>query len=296
MDFRNPKTGTYYQPINDPAHGTVCEEDEAARATRVGTAMDVIGPGTNDDFREFGLAIQDFVSLHKAGPDGEPDDQPPAAPEHFPDDDPGVMGINYRNAPFQLRETKNGTPVDPAYTFSSWVFGDPKTPLLEAYSNDPVRMRLIQGSQEEQHVFGVQGMRWREEPDDPNSSLVNAEAIGISEAFNFQLRRPTAAPLARRSASRTCSTEATPQMTCTWARGASCGCAARGDPCYRCRTTRCKICWPTIPCPRPPGTRRPRVPQRAIPARRARRRATTRSWRWRPTSSTTSTGITTPSA
>ena len=182
MDSRNPKTGEFYQPINNPANGPVC--GSACEGNAVGTAMDVIGPGTNDDFREFGLAIQDFVSLHKAGPDGEPIN-PPAAPEHFPDDDPGVMGINYRNAPFQLRETKNGTPVDPAYTFSSWVFGDPKTPLLEAYSNDPVRMRLIQGSQEEQHVFGVQGMRWREEPNNPNSSLVNAEAIGISEAFNF---------------------------------------------------------------------------------------------------------------
>ena len=78
-------------------------------------------------------------------------------------------------------------------------------------------------------------------PDNPNSSLVNAEAIGISEAFNFH------APATNCSA--TSSTEcfadllygATPQMTCTWARGASCGCAARGDPCYRCRTTRCKF-------------------------------------------------------
>jgi manganese oxidase len=183
MDSRNPKTGEFYQPINNPANGPVC--GSACEGSAVGTAMDIIGPGANDDFREFGLAIQDFVSLHKAGPDGEPI-SPPAAPEHFPNDDPGVMGINYRNAPFQLRETKNGTPVDPAYTFSSWVFGDPKTPLLEAYSNDPVRMRLIQGSQEEQHVFGVQGMRWREEPNNPNSSLVNSEAIGISEAFNFQ--------------------------------------------------------------------------------------------------------------
>ena len=53
----------------------------------VGTAMDIIGPGTNDDFREFGLAIQDFVSLHKAGPDGEPIN--PGGAEHFPTTTPG---------------------------------------------------------------------------------------------------------------------------------------------------------------------------------------------------------------
>jgi len=179
MDFRNPKTGQFYQPINNSANGPVC--GSACEGNAVGTAMDVIGPGTTDDFREFGLAIQDFVSLHTAS--GEPI-APPEAPEHFPDADPGVMGINYRNAPFKIRND-NKPNADPAHIFSSWVHGDPKTPILNAYAKDPIRMRLIQGSQEEQHVFSVQGMRWLEEPNNPNSSLVNAEPIGISEAFNF---------------------------------------------------------------------------------------------------------------
>ena len=39
---------------------------------------------------------------------------PPLHPEEFPDEDPGVMGINYRNAPLDLRRTKNGSAVDPA--------------------------------------------------------------------------------------------------------------------------------------------------------------------------------------
>jgi hypothetical protein len=180
MDSRNPKTGEFYQPINNPANGPVC--GSACEGTAVGTAMDIIGPGTNDDFREFGLAFQDFVSLHK--PSGEPV-APPEAPEHFPDADPGIMGINYRNAPFQLRDTHKGNPVDPAHTFSSHLFGDPKTPVLEAYTNDPVRVRLIQGAQEEQHVFNLQSMRWLKEPNNPNSPLANTQAIGVSEAFNF---------------------------------------------------------------------------------------------------------------
>ncbi|HZH04127.1 MAG TPA: hypothetical protein VEY30_10100, partial [Myxococcaceae bacterium] len=180
MDFRNPRTGEFYQPLNNPANGPVC--GAACEGSAVGTAMDIIGPGASDDFREFGLAFQDFVSLHK--PSGEPVNPPSAGPEHFPDADPGVMGINYRNAPFKIRND-NKPNSDPAYIFSSTVHGDPKTPVLNAYSNDPVRMRLIQGSQEEQHTFSVAGIRWRKEPNDPNSPLVNTQALGISEAFNF---------------------------------------------------------------------------------------------------------------
>lgn len=151
--------------------------------------MDVIGPGADDDFREFGLAFQDFVSLTRAG--GNPRNpadviEPPDAPETYPDDDPGTMGIKYRNAPLDLRRTKNGSAVDPAYVFSSHVFGDPETPLLQAYAGDDIRIRLVQGAQEEQHQFTMNGMRWKEEPLDPGSPFVNAEPVGVSEAFNFE--------------------------------------------------------------------------------------------------------------
>mgnify|MGYP000206242543 CR=1 FL=1 len=201
MDARNPKTGEFYQPINNPANGEVCgsnpsvpEESNKCTGAATGTAMDLIGPKPDDDFREFGLAFQDFVSLTKPG--GNPQLKSdtinaPNAPEEFPENDPGTVGINYKNAPFQLRDTKNGQPVDPAYTFSSTVFGDPQTPVLNTYAGDPVRMRLIQGSQEEAHVFQLNGMRWREEPDDPDSPLVNAKTVGVSDAPNFEVPKVT---------------------------------------------------------------------------------------------------------
>lgn len=187
MSMRNPFTGTMYRP------GSGCSAPDLPNACigdAVGTKMDILGPAANDDFREFGLSFQDFVSLTKPG--GDPTRasdtfNPPAVPEKFPDEDPGVMGINYRNAPFLLRDRKNGESVDPAYRFSSIVFGDPKTPLLQAYAGDNVRIRLIQGSQEEQNVWALHGMRWREEPDDPQSPLVNAKALGISDAPNFEI-------------------------------------------------------------------------------------------------------------
>ena len=194
-DVRDPFSGEYKQPINDPAHGSVC--GTACVATAIGTSVDLIGPAARDDYREFGLAIADFVSLYRpCGPLATscstrlPGQEPlaaPGSPEHFPEEDPGVMGINYRSEHLTLRNTLNGQPVDPAYIFSSTVFGDPSTPLLQAYSGDPIRVRLMQGAQEEQHVVQFHGLRWREEPDDPGSPLVNAKALGVSDAFNFEL-------------------------------------------------------------------------------------------------------------
>ena len=192
MDVRDSHTGEYKQPINDPSHGPACVD--ACNANAVGTRNDIIGPAADDDFREFSLAIQDFVSLYRpcsvCSPSviaGQEPVAPPGEPELFPSNDPGVMGINYRNAPFVIRDSVGGVQTDPAHVFSSRVHGDPDTPVLEAYAGDPVRARLIQGAQEEQHVVQIHGMNWLQEPDDPESPRVNATPIGISEAFNFEM-------------------------------------------------------------------------------------------------------------
>lgn len=66
--------------------------------------------------------------------------------------------------------------------------GDPATPLLQAYDGDRVQIRLIQGAQEEQHVFIMHGARWLAQPDSQNSGYVNAQHIGISEHFEFNDR------------------------------------------------------------------------------------------------------------
>lgn len=63
--------------------------------------------------------------------------------------------------------------------------GDPSTPLLAAYEGDPVSIRLIQGAQEEQHVFTMHGMRWLAQVSSPNSGYMNGQQIGISEHMEF---------------------------------------------------------------------------------------------------------------
>ena len=105
--------------------------------------------------------------------------------------DQGGMGVNYKNAPMQIRQFPDGAEkvlgnqVDPAYNFSSRVWGDPQTPILKAYRGDNVRFRLIQGSHEEQHNFTIHGTRWQKDSNDPASPYINARAIGVSEAFNI---------------------------------------------------------------------------------------------------------------
>ena len=84
------------------------------------------------------------------------------------------------------------------------VPGDPATPLLAAYEGDPIQIRLVQGAQEEQHIFTMTGVRWpmqigSKRPRNPSSSytptpseskssgFVNAQQIGISEHMEFEI-------------------------------------------------------------------------------------------------------------
>jgi hypothetical protein len=65
--------------------------------------------------------------------------------------------------------------------------GDPATPLLMAYAGDHVQIRLVQGAQEENHIFNMHGVKWLSQPDSPNSGYMNAQPIGISEHFEFRV-------------------------------------------------------------------------------------------------------------
>ncbi len=157
-------------------------------------------------------------------------------PEGISTKDPGSQLINYRNEPIPLRigtqdkddnqfkqlpiEQEKG---DLAHVFSSIVHkdqppvderlftepasngrtpGDPATPILRAYEGDHVQIRLIQGAQEEQHVFTMHGSKWLAQPDSPNTGYVNAQTIGISEHFEFNDRIVDFMPFGRRNGNR----------------------------------------------------------------------------------------------
>ncbi len=66
--------------------------------------------------------------------------------------------------------------------------GDPATPILPAYEGDRVQIRLIQGAQEAQHVFTMNGVKWLREPGVTTSGYVNTQPLGISEHFEFDIK------------------------------------------------------------------------------------------------------------
>jgi hypothetical protein len=138
---------------------------------------------------------------------------PRPCPEAVSADDPGTMSVNYRNEPVALRVRKpdntqaageagdlshvfrsDVTRADPAFNTQPTFYpalnkdvkpGDPFTPLLRAYENDRVQMRILVGGFEEGHNFSVHGIKWLFEPDDPNSGWRNNQMMGISEHYEF---------------------------------------------------------------------------------------------------------------
>ena len=138
----------------------------------------------------------------------------PPCPEAIAAADVGTMSVNYRNEPVALRVRDPGTNTQAAglagnlsHVYRSNVVradtrfnvqptfyppltadvqpGDPFTPLLRAYENDPVQIRVLVGAHEEGHNFGVNGIKWRFEPSDLNSGFRNNQMMGISEHFEF---------------------------------------------------------------------------------------------------------------
>lgn len=172
--------GMFGAVIVEPA-GSVFLDPKTGQELKCGTKA-VIRTADGKSYREFALFLHDFALLF------DKDGKPLNPPEHpGSDDDPGVMGINYRCEPMPERlKIRN----DPSHIFSSFVYGDPATPILETYPGEPIRIRLLDGAHEEQHVFNITGLPWRKEITDPVSPLVQAQTIGISEAFNLHIEEP----------------------------------------------------------------------------------------------------------
>lgn len=158
-------------------------DSKTGEAVHEGTQVTVHHP-IIPDYRDFSLFVQDFSLLFTK--DGRP-----LNPPNFPgsQDDPGLFGVNYKNEPLQFRLGKDH---DPAYSFSSYVHGDPITPILKAYEGDPIRIRLLQGAQEESHSFNLHGLKWLKQRGDLASKLDDQQHIGISESFTFETYIPNA--------------------------------------------------------------------------------------------------------
>ncbi len=67
---------------------------------------------------------------------------------------------------------------------------DPYTPLLRAYPNDQVQVRVLVGAHELNHSFAIHGVKWLAEPSYPDSGHLAAQPMGISEHFEMLFTLP----------------------------------------------------------------------------------------------------------
>ena len=69
--------------------------------------------------------------------------------------------------------------------------GDPYTPIMRAYENDHVKVKVQVGATEEQHQISFHGMKWLSNGSgfgqSPNSGWRNFQSTGISEQFSLQM-------------------------------------------------------------------------------------------------------------
>ena len=146
---------------------------------------------------------------------------PAPCPEAISAADQGTMSVNYRNEPVPLRirdpytntqaagapgdlskvYKSNITRADPQFNVQPTFYpaltkgvepGDPFTPLLRAYENDKVQIRILVGAHEETHNLTINGHKWLHQPGTPqdplavnNSGFRNSQMAGISEHFEF---------------------------------------------------------------------------------------------------------------
>ena len=96
-----------------------------------------------------------------------------------------IMPISYRAEPMINRERTlwgllNGGHVlrrpvlNEEQHHSSWMFGDPVTPILKAYIGDPVRIRLLHAGVLETHVFHLHLYEWHAVAADRHSPRIDA--------------------------------------------------------------------------------------------------------------------------
>ena len=166
----------------------------------------IVQDPNGSDFREFALVYHEvgderYRLLNKGGQ---------FVPQVDPYTDayrPDGRALNYRSEPFMNRlalQQQTTGKFDKSGAYSSYVFGDPATPIARSYLGDPVKQRIIHGGSEVFHVHHVHGgaIRWRRQPNEESANFdsgldkhpplpaaserVDSQALGPSETFDLE--------------------------------------------------------------------------------------------------------------
>jgi len=69
---------------------------------------------------------------------------------------------------------------------SSWLFGDPATPILRAYQGDRAKIRLVHAGVKETHVFHLHLHQWHAVPGHTESPIIDSISITPQQAFTIE--------------------------------------------------------------------------------------------------------------
>ncbi|KAK9763383.1 hypothetical protein K7432_009995 [Basidiobolus ranarum] len=70
---------------------------------------------------------------------------------------------------------------------SSWLFGDPATPVFRAYAGDPVRYRVIDTGVTETHVFHLHGHQWSSGRGDRRSDIIDSFSLSPLTTWDLDI-------------------------------------------------------------------------------------------------------------
>ena len=192
-------------------------------AYQAGAGVDANGKPIADPVRVINPPITNEIGLPYIVENGMvcPGGVPAPCPEAISAADVGTFSVNYRNepVPLRIRDPQTNTQASGAAGDLSKVYksnitradgqfnvqptfypaltqgvqpGDPFTPLLRAYENDKIQVRILVGAHEETHNLTINGHKWLHQPGTPqdplavnNSGYRNSQIAGISEHFEM---------------------------------------------------------------------------------------------------------------
>lgn len=168
----NPRLGLYGAIVVGPPGATYTDPLTGADASMASAWSVQVHPASGKSYRDFALFLQDEDTVIGT------------AIMPYTQQVRGVVGLNYRAEPFQKRLSQSN---DPSKIFWSVLYGDPTTPLLEAFAGDPVRLHVMVPFGEQAHVFTVEGHEWQLEPGLAGTRVLSSIQLGGLEALTIRL-------------------------------------------------------------------------------------------------------------
>lgn len=145
-----------------------------------GLFADIYAPG-KPAFREYAVFFHDELEIRNK--DGnQPTDPHTGLPA-------STTAISYRSEPMRNRLplTTDHADTGEDISMSSWVYGDPAPPILQAYVGDPSKIRLIHGGVKETHVFHLHNHQWRLEGENPVSTILDSITLSPQECYTLDI-------------------------------------------------------------------------------------------------------------